>query len=152
MKELTFEYKGHKFEPIGNILGGWMHKSRCTTWDRKYETKFDYDDFYKTAKKHHASCDVYKIDNSDDLYILTSGNVFLRVYNTDGLKKCEDYDVWYHSHKKYKLVYVVQGNYGYGWDDLTYEDTEAEAKNQKYTYDQNENYPHRIRTKVEEVE
>ena len=40
--------------------------------------------------------------------------------------------------------YVVQGNYGFGWDDLTYESSYAEAKEQKKVYDENEPFPHRI--------
>lgn len=46
--------------------------------------------------------------------------------------------------RKTKDVYIVQGNYGYGWDDLTFEDTYEEAKKQKKVYNENENYPHRI--------
>ena len=42
-------------------------------------------------------------------------------------------------------MYIVQGNYGYGWDDLTYEDTRAEAEEQLRCYDENEpSYPHRV--------
>lgn len=42
------------------------------------------------------------------------------------------------------VEYVVQGNYGYGWDDLTYETSMADAKATKKCYDENETYPHRI--------
>ncbi|MBR3242248.1 MAG: hypothetical protein IKG72_13125 [Bacillus sp. (in: Bacteria)] len=42
------------------------------------------------------------------------------------------------------IEYVVQGNYGYGWDDLTYETSLADAKTQKRCYDENEPFPHRI--------
>lgn len=45
---------------------------------------------------------------------------------------------------KSKIIYVVQGNYGYGWDDLTYENTKEEALKQKKCYDENESYLHRI--------
>lgn len=42
--------------------------------------------------------------------------------------------------------YEVQGNYGYGWDLLTTEDTREAAEEQKKCYDENEpNVPHRIK-------
>ncbi|MBR3444783.1 MAG: hypothetical protein IKH14_02795 [Prevotella sp.] len=42
--------------------------------------------------------------------------------------------------------FEVQGNYGYGWDCLTTEETRAEAEAQKKCYDENEpSVPHRIR-------
>lgn len=43
--------------------------------------------------------------------------------------------------------YYVQGNYGYGWEDLTSHNTRAEAIMEKRTYDENESYPHRVVTK-----
>ena len=46
--------------------------------------------------------------------------------------------------RKTKDVYEVQGNYGYGWDFLTEEETAKEARAQKRCYDENEPYPHRI--------
>lgn len=54
---------------------------------------------------------------------------------------------------KPKTFYVIQGNYGYGWDDLTCEDTKEEALKQKKCYDENEKgIPHRIRPGFELVE
>lgn len=42
-------------------------------------------------------------------------------------------------------MYVVQGNYGSGWEDLTYEDTREEARLMLADYDENEvQYKHRI--------
>ena len=43
-----------------------------------------------------------------------------------------------------KVIWVLQGNYGYGWDDLTYENTKEEALKQKKCYDENESYHHRV--------
>ena len=40
--------------------------------------------------------------------------------------------------------YYVQGDYGYGWEDLTSHDTRSEALLEKITYDENESYPHRV--------
>lgn len=42
------------------------------------------------------------------------------------------------------MIYVVQENYGYGWADLTYEETREEAENVLKDYEDNENCPHRI--------
>lgn len=41
--------------------------------------------------------------------------------------------------------YIVQGNYGYGWDDLTTEVSMKGAKAMRRTYDENEkSVAHRI--------
>jgi hypothetical protein len=40
--------------------------------------------------------------------------------------------------------YVLQGNYGYGWDDLTYHDSYQSAKDDEKAYRENENIPLRI--------
>lgn len=54
---------------------------------------------------------------------------------------------------KPKNFYVVQGNYGYGWDDLTCEDTKEEALKQKECYDENEKgVPHRVKSSFELIE
>ena len=46
---------------------------------------------------------------------------------------------------KYRYTFVVQGNYGYGWDDLTESDTIAEARRDLRDYRVNEPcFPHRI--------
>ena len=45
---------------------------------------------------------------------------------------------------KTKLEHIVQGNYGYGWDDLTSHDNKKEANAEKKVYDLNESYPHRV--------
>lgn len=45
-------------------------------------------------------------------------------------------------------MYVVQGNYGSGWEDLTASDDRKETLLDLYTYDSNEpQYPHRIVTR-----
>lgn len=40
--------------------------------------------------------------------------------------------------------YVLQGNYGYGWDDLTYHDDMRDAKQTQREYIENEHIPTRI--------
>lgn len=54
---------------------------------------------------------------------------------------------------KTKLVYVLQGNYGYGWDDLLEEETYREAKAQAKVYRENErNASHRVITRRVPIE
>ena len=43
--------------------------------------------------------------------------------------------------------YFVQGNYGYGFEDLTAHNTKGEATLEKITYEENERYPFRVVTK-----
>lgn len=51
--------------------------------------------------------------------------------------------------RKTKDTFILQGYYGYGWEDLTIEETYKDAKEQKRTYDNNEKYLHRIIKKRE---
>lgn len=49
------------------------------------------------------------------------------------------------SKNKYLYLFIVQGNYGYGWDDLEECETYYEARTAWKDYAINEvNYPHRI--------
>lgn len=45
---------------------------------------------------------------------------------------------------KYTYEYIVQGNYGTGWDDLTSHAIGADARAERKVYDANEPYPHRV--------
>lgn len=45
---------------------------------------------------------------------------------------------------KYVYEYIVQGHYGYGWDDLTAHDSRKEALAERKVYDANEPNPHRV--------
>ena len=46
---------------------------------------------------------------------------------------------------KYEYLYVVQGNYGYGWDDLISTENYREAKARLKDYRENEKkYSHRM--------
>ena len=48
--------------------------------------------------------------------------------------------------RKTKDVWVVQGNYGYGWDDVVEEDTWKEAWDMFICYTENEpQYQHRVK-------
>lgn len=54
--------------------------------------------------------------------------------------------------RKTRDVYDIQGNYGYGWDDLTEETSLKDAKAQLKCYNENEpNIPHRIMKRREKV-
>ena len=56
---------------------------------------------------------------------------------------------------KTKKVFVIQGDYGQGWEDVTEEESYIEAKNRLHEYNENEpQYPHRRiirREKLKEV-
>ena len=54
--------------------------------------------------------------------------------------------------KRTEEVYVIQGNYGNGWDDLTQSSSYKEAKADLKSYDENESYPHRLITRRVPVE
>lgn len=46
---------------------------------------------------------------------------------------------------KYDYLFIVQGSYGYGWEDLTAEDTRSEARDRLREYRENEpGTPHRL--------
>lgn len=47
--------------------------------------------------------------------------------------------------KKFTYLHVVQGNYGYGWDDLTESESYREARTDLRCYRENETqYSHRM--------
>ena len=46
---------------------------------------------------------------------------------------------------KYVWEYIIQGDYGYGWEDVTTCEDYEEAKGMLKCYDDNEIYPHRIK-------
>lgn len=48
---------------------------------------------------------------------------------------------------KYQEVYIVQGNYGSGWDDLTGSTNFKEARAELKIYNANEPSPHRLVTR-----
>lgn len=53
---------------------------------------------------------------------------------------------------KTEIVYVIQGNNGYGWEDETQESTWKEAKEQLRCYRSNVTYPIRyVRRRVDRV-
>ena len=94
MKARAFEYKGFTFEPVGNLMGNWVAKSSQTTWAYFLEINgYSHENFYKEAKKNHASCDVFKVNGK--LYIPCS-KCFLGIIENAKIKSCEEYESWYH--------------------------------------------------------
>ena len=48
--------------------------------------------------------------------------------------------------RKIRDEYTIEGNYGYGWEEVTSDDTYKEAREMLRCYNENEiGYPHRIR-------
>lgn len=45
---------------------------------------------------------------------------------------------------KYRYLFVVQGFYGYGWEDLTQSENRTEARDNLKDYRENEPGPHRL--------
>lgn len=93
MKAESFVYKGMTFKPVGNILGGFFVKSNYITDAYIISVdNYSHKEFYKLAKKHHASCDVFEVNGR--LYIPATYN-FVGVMNNAPIKKCEEYERWY---------------------------------------------------------
>ena len=93
MKAQAFEYKGYVFKPVGNILGGWKIITNHTTWEYALRIEgYTHEDFYKVAKKNHASVDVYEVDGK--LYI-PCDNTLAGVYGKPNIKRIEEYSRWY---------------------------------------------------------
>lgn len=93
MRAESFNYRGYTFKPVGNILGGcWGYISTSYTLEIEGYT---HEDFYKEAKKHHASCDIYEVNGK--LFIPCT-KVFMGISGNyeKGLKRIEEYSRWYH--------------------------------------------------------
>ena len=93
MKAKSFEYKGYIFKPVGNILGGWRVKSDYMSWSYSLKIEgYSHADFYRVAKKNHASCDVFEVDGK--LY-MPCDTILAGLYNNPPIKRCEEYERWY---------------------------------------------------------
>lgn len=93
MKATSFEYKGYTFKPVGNILGGFFVKSNYTTTAYVLEIEgYTHEDFYKVARKHHASVDVFECNGK--LYMPVN-NRLVGLYNNPPIKRIEEYERWY---------------------------------------------------------
>lgn len=93
MKARGFYYKGYFFKPVGNILGGWLKKSHCLTSEYFIEVEgYSHKEFYKIARRHHASCDVFEVDGR--LYIPATYR-FCGITGNPNIKTIEEYGRWY---------------------------------------------------------
>ncbi len=95
MKAQAFKYKGYTFKPIGNILGGFFVKGKYTTISYVLEINgYTHADFYKVARKHHASCDIFLCEETNKCYIPVETRL-VGILEDTPIKKCEDYERWY---------------------------------------------------------
>ena len=93
MKAKAFNYKGFTFEPIGNLVGNFKAKTGCMTWAYTLKIEgYSHEDFYKVAKKNHASCDIFKVKGK--LYI-PCDTILAGVCDNANIKKLEEYSRWY---------------------------------------------------------
>ena len=93
MRATAFNYRGYTFKPVGNILGGWKVKTSYTTWAYHLDIDgYTHEDFYRVAKRHRASCDVFECEGK--LYVPCNTKLVGLVENTP-IKSIYDYDRWY---------------------------------------------------------
>lgn len=93
-----FDFKGHTFEAVGNILGGWKTRMEKIIQDQKSPIeKTNYQEFYAVAKKNKLSCDVYRIIGDYDNYYMSCSGIFRAVKIDDDFKVCDAYQKMYHS-------------------------------------------------------
>lgn len=100
IKDRRFKYNGEEFEPIGNILGGWNERSKACVFDDSNPSitkkKINRQEFYKVAKKNHASCDVYRVIGDYENYYILGNENFIKVNLKDcKFKACDQYSKWY---------------------------------------------------------
>ena len=94
LKAEQFEFGGMLFEPIGNISGNFVNKCQYTTWSYSLKpNNYTHKDFYKVAKKHHASCDIFLCNGK--LYIPCDSSL-LGICKNPQIKRVEEYKRWYH--------------------------------------------------------
>lgn len=89
----SFIYNGYEFHPVGNILGGWKIKSDSITAKKILKIEnYTHEEFYKIARKHHASVDVYEVNG--ELWMPCSGGI-AGIRKTNNIKTLAEYERWY---------------------------------------------------------
>ena len=95
MKATSFNYKSYHFKPVGNIIGGWENKMKYITPAYTLEpADYTHADFYKVARKHHASCDIYEVAGK---YYIPCEKALMGLCGDwiKDLKRIEEYSRWY---------------------------------------------------------
>lgn len=94
MKAKEFYYKGFNFKPVGNIIGGWLIKQNCVSYKDFLEIDgYTHADFYKVAKKNHASCDLFEVNGA--IYIPCDTKL-ARIMGKPKIKYIDEYNRRYH--------------------------------------------------------
>lgn len=95
-----FSFEGKMYYPIGNILGGFSTKARwCST--RNTIPYSGHENFYKIAKKHKASCDIFFCYELGDYFIPCETCLCelykspVSVFQTKYFKDIDSYMRWY---------------------------------------------------------
>lgn len=69
----SFEYKGHKYIPVGNIKSNKaLPRLISNSISDEYNKDYNYDDFYKVAPNY----DIFKVDGTDTLVVPGSNHLF----------------------------------------------------------------------------
>ena len=69
----SFEYKGHKYIPVGNIKSNKaLPRLISNSISDEYNKDYNYDDFYKVAPNY----DIFKVDGTDTLVVPGSSHLF----------------------------------------------------------------------------
>ena len=93
----TFQFETKTYKPVGNILGGFMVKTRWYSW-KKTISYSGWENFMKVAKKNKASCDIYLCLQDNKHYIPLDKCLALvdeRVFETKHFKSIDLYKRWY---------------------------------------------------------
>jgi len=98
-----FKYNDIEFEAVGNILGGFTKKTNLCDFNVKSYNNININDFYKVAKKHHASCDVYRVGNDYENYYMLCGGGETGTFIKVNIENCD--------YKQFKVCDAYKNRY-----------------------------------------